>query len=150
MDKKSRHHCSMHLPCTAATPLGIVCADVEDWINPQFDLTCAACTAVKKLASSPAQVLVGGLLVAGHGVHELQARALVRARQQRAAVAVDAAHALQRREEALLDLRALRQHRPCTASSGRDCWDGLHLGTLTSGQLKGDNTCRLETQRSLC
>ena len=50
---------------------------------------------------SPAEALVGGLLVEGHGVHELQAGALVRPPQQCPAVAVDHAHPLQRLEEAL-------------------------------------------------
>ena len=56
---------------------------------------------------APAQALVGGLLVQRHGVHELQARALVGAPQQRAAVAVDQPHPLQRAEEPLPNLLLL-------------------------------------------
>ena len=56
---------------------------------------------------APAQALVGGLLMQRHGVHELQARALVGAPQQRAAVAVDQPHPLQRAEEPLPDLLLL-------------------------------------------
>ena len=44
----------------------------------------------------------------GHRVHELEACPLVRARQQRAAIGVDAAHPLQRAEKGVPDLRALR------------------------------------------
>jgi len=61
----------------------------------------------------PAQALVGGLLVTGHGVHQLQARPLVVGPQQCAAVGVYAAHLGQSLEEFLTYLRCLQaQRRP--------------------------------------
>lgn len=62
----------------------------------------------------PAEVVVGGLLVARHEVHELQASALVLRSQQRATVGVDAAHALQCCEEGLPYLLTLCTPRACT------------------------------------
>mmetsp|Transcript_4746 Transcript_4746/g.13653 ORF Transcript_4746/g.13653 Transcript_4746/m.13653 type:complete len:222 (+) Transcript_4746:373-1038(+) len=52
----------------------------------------------------PAEALVSGLLVEGHGVHELQAGTLVLPPQQLPAVAVDHPHPLQRLEEPLVHL----------------------------------------------
>ena len=57
---------------------------------------------------TPAEVLVGSLLVGGHQVHELQPGALVLRAQQRAAVGVDAAHPLQSLEEGLPYLSTLQ------------------------------------------
>ena len=65
-----------------------------------------------------------------HGVHELQARALVGAPQQRAAVAMDQPHPLQRSKEPLPNLLLLEvpsftqlsQQMWCLADAGGLLW----------------------------
>ena len=69
------------------------------------DYIMIGCRSQQKL---PAEVLVGGLLVGGHEVHELQAGPLVRSAQEGTAVAVDPPHPLQRHKERLPYLVPLR------------------------------------------
>lgn len=93
--------------------------------------------------SAPAQALVGGLLVQRHRVHELQARALVGAPQQRAAVAVDQPHPLQRAEEPVPNLLllvipsfALRWHIRLIKRCGCGVWLALERAAGTGASTR--------------
>ena len=99
-------------------------------------------------SSRPAEVLVGGLLIGRHEVHELQAGTLVLCAQQRAAVGMNAAHTLQRTEEGFSYLAALSRQvcmrKPCPSFDRMflllSCSHDLpHLGTLLLG------TCAKQT-----